>query len=273
MKLIIWFARNPVAANFLMLLIIAGGLLGLTISKRHTVPPAPQNQLQIEINYPGAGPAEVEQALCIPIEEAIHDLEGIRHINSTAHQAQCEIIVEFDPAIGSARFQAAVQGRMDRITTFPKEVEKLKIQEMKIGTSAVTIMVHGEVDMLTLMRQRDRLQAMLSKHPDIGLLTPWPQLSYEISIEITEADLRRHALSFEEMAEVIRAASNNIPAGELKKSDGKLLLRSNNQAMTVADYGVINLRPDQHGARLLLGDIAQIRETVSDRDILASIYL
>ena len=271
MKLIIWFARNPVAANFLMLLIIAGGLLGLTISKRHTVPPAPQNQLQIEINYPGAGPAEVEQALCIPIEEAIHDLEGIRHINSTAHQAQCEIIVEFDPAIGSARFQAAVQGRMDRITTFPKEVEKLKIQEMKIGTSAVTIMVHGEVDMLTLMRQRDRLQAMLSKHPDIGLLTPWPQLSYEISIEITEADLRRHALSFEEMAEVIRAASNNIPAGELKKSDGKLLLRSNNQAMTVADYGVINLRPDQHGARLLLGDIAQIRETVSDRDILARI--
>ncbi|MBP6366306.1 MAG: efflux RND transporter permease subunit [Nitrosomonas sp.] len=271
MKLIIWFARNPVAANFLMLLIIAGGVLGLTISKRHTVPPAPQNQLQIEINYPGAGPAEVEQALCIPIEEAIHDLEGIRHINSTAHQAQCEIIVEFDPAIGSARFQAAVQARMDRITTFPKEVEKLKIQEMKIGTSAVTIMVHGEVDMLTLMRQRDRLQAMLSKHPDIGLLTPWPQLSYEISIEITAADLRRYALSFEEMAEVIRAASNNIPAGELKKYDGKLLLRSNNQAMTVADYAAINMRPDQHGTRLLLGDIAQIRETVSDRDILARI--
>ena len=84
MKLIIWFARNPVAANFLMLLIIAGGLLGLTISKRHTVPPAPQNQLQIEINYPGAGPAEVEQALCIPIEEAIHELEGIRHIKHSA---------------------------------------------------------------------------------------------------------------------------------------------------------------------------------------------
>ncbi|PXW81613.1 multidrug efflux pump subunit AcrB [Nitrosomonas sp. Nm84] len=271
MKLIIWFAKNPIAANFLMLLIIAGGVLGLTISKRHTVPPAPQNQLQIEIDYPGAGPAEVEQALCIPIEEAIHDLEGIRHINSTAHQAQCEIIVEFDPAIGSARFQAAVQARMDRITTFPKEVEKLKIQEMKIGTSAVTIMVHGEVDMLTLMRQRDRLQAMLSKHPDIGLLTPWPQLSYEISIEITAADLRRHALSFEEMAQIIRAASNNIPAGELKKSDGKLLLRSNNQAMTVADYAAINLRPDSHGTRLLLGDVAQIRETVSDRDILARI--
>ena len=207
MKLIIWFARNPIAANLLMLIIVAGGLMGLTVSKRHTVPPAPQNQLKIEIDYPGAGPAEVEQALCIPIEEAIHDLEGIRHINTTAKQAECEIIVEFDPSIDSTRFQFAVQARMDRITSFPKEAEKLKIQEMKIGTTAVTIMVHGEVSMLALMRQRDRLQAMLSKHPDIGLLTPWPKPPYEISIEITESDLRRYALTFEEIAEAIRAAS------------------------------------------------------------------
>ncbi|SDY67601.1 efflux RND transporter permease subunit [Nitrosomonas sp. Nm33] len=271
MKLIIWFARNPIAANLLMIVIIAGGLIGLTVSKRHNVPPAPANQLKIEIAYPGAGPAEVEQALCIPIEEAIHDLEGIRHINATASQAECEIIVEFDPAIDSTRFQATVQARMDRITAFPKGAEKLKIQEVKVGTIAITVMVHGEVDMLALIRQRDQLQAMLSKHPDIGLMMPWPQLPYEISIEITESDLRRYALNFEEIAEAIRAASNNIPAGELKKSDGKLLLRSKNQAMTVADYAAINLRSEPHGARLLLGDIAQIRETVSEKDFLARI--
>ncbi len=271
MKLIIWFARNPIAANFLMLIIIAGGLMGLTVAKRHTVPPAPQNQLKIEIAYPGAGPAEVELALCIPVEEAIHDLEGIRHINAIANQAACEIIVEFDPAMDSTRFQSAVQARMDRMTSFPKGAEKLRIQEMKIGTSAVTIMVHGEVGMLALMRQRDRLQAMLSKHPDIGLLTPWPQPPYEISIEITESDLRRYALTFEEIAEAIRVASNNIPAGELKKADGKLLLRSKNQAMSVADYAAINLRSEPYGAHLLLGDIAQIHETVSERDFLARI--
>ncbi|MBP6057485.1 MAG: efflux RND transporter permease subunit [Nitrosomonas sp.] len=271
MKLIIWFARNPVAANFLMLLIIAGGLLGLTISKRHTVPPAPQNQLQIEINYPGAGPAEVEQALCIPIEEAIHDLEGIRHINSTANWAQCEMIVEFDPAIGSARFQAAVQAKIDTVTVFPKGTEKLKIQELKTGTPAVIVAVRGDVDLVTLQRQRDQLRAMLSKHPDMGMLTSWPQFSYEISIEITASDLRRYGLGFDEIAEVISAASKNIPAGELKKSDGTLLLRSNNQAMTVADFAAINLWPDQHGTRLLLGDIAQIRETVSEQDLLVRV--
>ena len=271
MKLVIWFAKNPIAANFLMLLIIAGGLLGISISKRYTVPPAPQNQLEIEVTYPGAGPAEVERALCIPIEEAIHDLEDIRHINTTASQAECQVIVEFDPSINAARFQAYVQARMDRITSFPKSAEKLKIRELKVETPAVSVMVHGEGNMLTLMRQRDQLQAMLSKHPDIGLLLPWPQLPYEISIEVNELTLRRYELTLEEIADAVRAASNNIPAGELKVSDGKLLLRSKNQAMTVADYAVIKLRSDPHGAQLMLGDVANIREGVSEKDFLATI--
>ena len=64
MKLIIWFAKNPIAANFLMILIIAGGALGLSMVNRYTLPPAPQNQLEIDILYPNAGPSEVEQALC-----------------------------------------------------------------------------------------------------------------------------------------------------------------------------------------------------------------
>lgn len=271
MKLIIWFIRNPVAANFLMLIIIAGGLLGITISERYTVPPAPQNQLKIEIAYPGASPAEVENVLCIPIEDAIHDLAEIQHINTIAHQDGCEIFIEFDPTINSVHFQASVQARMDRIQFLPEGAEKIKIREIKADTTAVNVMVHGNVDRHILLRQRDQLRMMLSKHPDIGELFPWPLLPHEISIEISESDLHRYALSFAEVAAAIREASNNIPAGELKKSDGKLLLRSKGQAMSVADYAAIRLRSNSQGTRLLLGDIAQIRETAGERDLLIRI--
>lgn len=272
MKLIIWFAKNPIAANFLMILIIAGGALGLSVVNRYTVPSAPQNQLQIEIAYLSAGPSEIEQALCIPIEEAIHELEGIKNINSMATQTECQVTVEFDPAIGSsARFQAAIQAKIDAITVFPKGIEKLKIQELKTGTPAVIVAVRGEVDLLTLQRQRDQLRAMLNKHPDMGMLISWPQFPYEISIEITEADLRRYALSFEEVSLAIQNASKNLPAGELKKIDGSLLLRSKGQAMTVADFAAIELRLAYQGTRLLLGDIARIRETVSEQDLLVRI--
>lgn len=272
MKLIIWFAKNPIAANFLMIIIIAGGALGLSVVDRYTLPPAPQNQLEIDILYPNAGPSEVEQALCIPIEEAIYVLEGIKNINSFAMQGKCELFVEFDPAIGSAtRFQTAVQAKIDAIPTLPKAAEGLKIEEVKTGTLAVNISVRGEIDVVVLQRLRDQLRARLGKHPDIGMVHYWPQVPYEMSIEITESDLRRYALSFEEVSAAIQNASKNLPAGELKKTDGSILLRSRSQAMTVADFAVIELRPAYQGTRLLLGDVAQIRETVGERDAAMSI--
>ena len=272
MKLIIWFAKNPIAANFLMVVIIAGGLLGLSVAKRYTLPPIPQNQLEIDILYPNAGPSEVEQALCIPIEEAIYVLEGIKNINSFATQGKCELFVEFDPTIGTvSRFQSAVQAKINGISTLPKAAEGLKIEEVKTGTLAANVSVRGEIDVIALQRLRDQLRARLGKHPDIGMLQAWPQLPYEISIEITESTLRRYALTFEEISTAIQHASKNLPAGELKKSDGSILLRSKSQAMTVDDFAAIELRPAFQGTRLLLGDIAHIREAVGERSAAVTI--
>ncbi len=254
-----------------MLLIIAGGIFGSITSQKYTFPPEPQNQLQITAAYPGAGPNEVEHALCIPIEEAIHELEGIKHIHSVANQTVCEVTIEFDPAIGAARFQAAAKAKIDAIKVFPKEIEKLSIQELKTGTPAVIVVIRGEANMLVLQQQRDQLQAQLSKHPDVGLLTAWPQYPREISIEIAASDLRRYRLSFEEISEIIKNASQNIPAGEIKKTDDKLLLRSKGQAMSIADFAAIELRSTYPGTRLLLGDVADIREIIREQDLLVRV--
>ncbi len=267
MKLIIWFAKNPVAANLLMVLIIAGGILGLSNAQRYVYPPEPQHQFMINTIYDGSGPGEVEQAVCIPTEEALHDLEGVKHIYTIARQAFCHVTVDFDPALDAARFQAELQARMEAVTVFPLEAEKPVIQELKTGVQAVIVVLRGTADMRTLQHYRDQLQAKLSTHPHIGPLLAYPKFPYEISIEIAEPDLRRYALSLNEIAASIRVASKNIPAGELKSVEGKLLIRSQEQAMTADDYAAIVLRPGQQGEHLQLSDIAQIHETVRDRDM------
>ena len=267
MKLIIWFAKNPVAANLLMVLIIAGGILGLSNAQRYVYPPEPQHQFMINTIYDGSGPGEVEQAVCIPIEEALHDLVGVKHIYTIAQQAFCHVTVDFDPALDAARFQGELQARMEAITVFPQEAEKPLIKELKTGVQAVIVVLRGTADMRTLQHYRDQLQAKLSTHPHIGPLSAYPQFPYEISIEISESDLRRYALSLNEIAATIRAVSKNIPAGELKSVDGELLIRSQEQAMTAEDYAAIVLRPGQQGEYLQLGEIAQIHETVRDRDM------
>ena len=267
MNFIIWFARNPVAANLLMVLIIVGGIVGLFGAKRYVYPPEPQYQFMINTVYDGAGPGEVEQAVCIPVEEALHDLTGIRHIYTIVEQAFCHVTVDFDPAVGATRFRAELQARMEAVTVFPQGIDKFEIKELKTGVQAIIVVVRGmAVDTRTLQHYRDRLQARLSTHPEVGPMLSFPKIPYEVSIDIAESDLRRYALSFDEIADTIRMASKDIPAGELKSLDGRFLIRSQEQAMTADDFAAIMLRSGHKGTQLKLGDIARISETLREQD-------
>ena len=86
MQLIGWFAGNRVASNLLMLLVITAGLLVLPSIRQEPFPNVAFDFVSITVAYPGAAPDEVEQAVCVRIEEAIHDVEGIRKVRSTAQR-------------------------------------------------------------------------------------------------------------------------------------------------------------------------------------------
>ena len=55
---------------------------------------------------------------------------------------------------------------------------------------------------------------------------------YEIGIHVSEEDLRRHGLTFDEVAEAVRASSLNLPAGEIRADAGDIL----DEGMTARDH-------------------------------------
>ncbi len=73
-----WFARNPVAANLLMVLILAAGFVTAFAVKKEVFPEFDLDQINITVLYLGASPAEVEEAVCVRIEEAIQGIDGIK---------------------------------------------------------------------------------------------------------------------------------------------------------------------------------------------------
>ena len=79
-----WFARNHVAANLLVVGIFVAGLMGLWSGKREVFPSVSSDMISVSVVYRGAAPSEVEQGVCIKIEEAIQGIEGIKKILSTA---------------------------------------------------------------------------------------------------------------------------------------------------------------------------------------------
>ncbi|MEQ8803387.1 MAG: efflux RND transporter permease subunit, partial [Haliea sp.] len=88
-----WFIHNPIAANLLMLFLLVGGVLGVPALEKQFFPTFELNRVSIALAYPGAGPREVEEQICIRIEEAIHDLSGIKEIRASAREGIGTVVV------------------------------------------------------------------------------------------------------------------------------------------------------------------------------------
>jgi multidrug efflux pump subunit AcrB len=66
--LISWFARNPVAANLLMLIILLSGIASALSIKKQMFPDVQINTISIQVPYLGAAPQEVEEGVIDKVE-------------------------------------------------------------------------------------------------------------------------------------------------------------------------------------------------------------
>lgn len=77
-------ARNSIAANLLMILLIGGGVWSMYSIQKEVFPQFQLDIVEVSVVYPGAAPAEVEQGILLPVEEAVRGVQGIKEITSTA---------------------------------------------------------------------------------------------------------------------------------------------------------------------------------------------
>ena len=75
-KIIRWFVKNKVVANLLMMLIIITGATTIPMLKMEVFPEIDLNIINVSTVYPGATPSDIEEAICIKIEERLQGLEG-----------------------------------------------------------------------------------------------------------------------------------------------------------------------------------------------------
>ena len=127
-SLLAWFASNPVAANLLMLLILIGGVSSFNSINTEVFPRFSPQQIQITAFYPSAGPAEIESAVCIRIEEAIFDVPGVKRLNTEITQAQCQIKVAVLPDHDKNQVMNALRSRVQAIQRLPKGLENIDVQ-------------------------------------------------------------------------------------------------------------------------------------------------
>ncbi len=268
-SLISWFARNGVVANILMFTVVAGGIVSIPEIKKEVFPEISLDMVQVQVSYRGAAPEEVEEGVCVRIEEAVQDIEGIDKITSTASEGSGMVNIEIEVGYDTRDLLDDIKTRIDAIDTFPEEAEKPVIQQLTNRMQVINLSISGQTDMMTLKRVGERVRDELLNHPEITQAELKSAPLYEISIEVSEDDLRRHNLTFDFVANAVRRASVDLPGGSIKSASGEILLRTKGQAYVGKEFEQLTLLSRPDGTRLALSDVAHVVDGFEESDLFA----
>lgn len=263
-----WFARNSVAANLLMVFIIVYGLASLFRIPLEVFPGFELDGVVINTTLRGASPAEVEENLTIPTEEAIQDIQGIRNLTSTSDEGRSRIVVEIDKAHDVEKVLDDIKQRVDAISTYPDEVDRPQIYVPSRNREVISVVIAGDLPEVEIHRLAARVRDDIEALPRVSSVGISGLRDFEISIEVSEERLRQYGLTLAKLAQAINSNSLDLAAGAIDTTSGEILLRTKGQAYTVDDFGQIAILSRDDGSRVTLADIATIRDGFDEEPLI-----
>jgi multidrug efflux pump subunit AcrB len=285
-KMILWFSRNHVAGNFLMLAVLIAGLTTWFSLKKEIFPETSIDAITVRIPYPNATPEESERGVCIPVEEAIADLQGIKKISSTASQNHGVVVIEVENGYRVRDIMSDVKARVDAIDNFPEEAEKPVLEEILIKAPVMSVTLTADTDEATLRQLaeqvRDDLLAHEAPKPDnladfvSQAVRGKPRISqveiagtrpYEISIEVPEERLRALGLKLSDIAQAVRSTTLDLPGGSIRTGRGEIILRALGKRYEAAALADVPVATAADGGVILLGDVATLIDGFEDVDL------
>ena len=261
MGIISWFAKNGVAANLLMVVLLALGIRSAFFTMPiEGFPEFDLDEISVSVTYRGATPAETEEGAVLKVEEAIKDLEGIREIESRASEGSGTVQIEVASGYNPREILDDVKNRIDSINTFPDETEKPVIRLSQRVRSVISIVISGELGEDALRQLGEQVRDEILTRPEITQAELKGVRNYEIGIAVSENALQKYNLTLAQIAQAIRNTSVDLPAGGIKTRAGEVLVRTKGRAYYREDFERIVLRTADDGSRLTIGDIGTVND-------------
>ncbi len=261
-----WFAGHHVAANLLMVGILVAGGLALVNTKIEVFPELDTDIVTVQVPYLGASPAEVEEGVCIRVEEAIASVEGIKRVKATATEGMGIVTAELEEDAHDQEVLDDIKAAVDRIETFPAETEKPVVAEGDSRRRVITIVLYGDTTEKTLKSLAEHVRDELTAREGVSQVEVSGVRRYEISIEVSEEALRRHGLTFEQVSRAVGASSLDLPGGAVKTRGGEILLRTKGQKYLGTEFEDVVIRAQPGGSQLYLSDVATVIDGFEDSD-------
>ncbi|MDT8447324.1 MAG: efflux RND transporter permease subunit [bacterium] len=255
-----WMAQNPVAANILLAMILIGGAMMAPRLPQEVFPEVALDMLNVTVVYQGAGPSEVANSLCVPLEEVIDPLEGIEELVCQANEGIAVVSITLEDGADPDERLQEVRNAVGTIQDFPADIETPQVSKLTRKRRIFNLALTSQSEPAQLFELARRVQDELSELPGVSSVDNEGLLNTELVIEVTPEALRSTGLSLTGLAAIIRQGSLDLPAGSIQTQGGEILVRTVSKRERPSEFAQLVVQSQREGSQTRLGEIARITE-------------
>ena len=259
-----YFVRHRTAANLLLVMLVVIGVVSFGKIRAQFFPDVPVDEIRVTVNWSGAGPKEMDEAIVAQIEPRLRTVEGVKTVNAVARQGTAMLTVEFQPGTDVSDAMNEVKAAIDEIRDLPPDLERPLIRPRRWRDRVTDILISGAVDINALHRAAEELKGVLYRR-GVTLVTLDGVSNPEISIDVRPKDLERHGLSLNDISEAIKAETGTQPIGQIDGTGPRL--RAATRALSPEAIAGIAVRSLPEGGKVLLRDVAAVSEKPLNHEI------
>ncbi|MGO3294444.1 MAG: efflux RND transporter permease subunit [Marinobacter sp.] len=256
-----WFADHPTAANLLLILLLAVGLFSAPNLKRETFPDFRPVEVSIDVVYRGASAADVEDAICRRLYDAVKGVDYLDEMKCVAQDNLARAAVSMQANGDSIRFLSDIDTEVNALTDLPARAERPVVRELHRSDLVAAVAVYGDLAPNQLEDYALQLEERIMALPGVAQVTLQGLSQRQWQVEVSRAVLAQHGLSSSDLAMQLRQQSIDVPLGTLETADRDILLRFTDQRRSLQELADVVVVSSSRGGELTLGQIATLRET------------
>ncbi len=258
-----YFTRHRTAANLLLVMLLVAGIAAFQNMRAQFFPDVVSDNVDIVVTWDGAGAEDVDEAIVAVMEPTLLAIPGVVSSNATSREGRADIELEFEPGWDMTRAADEVEVALDSIADLPQDAEDPELRRGRWSDRVTDVVITGPVAPAQLGRFADEFVARLFDQGVTqtlirGVAAP------ETVVEVPSAALIRYDISMSEIAQVIGAASQASPAGDVDAANARV--RTGEAARSAEDIADLPLRVNDDGSALRVGDVATVLVGGVDRE-------
>lgn len=255
--------HRPIFMIMVVLMVILLGTISLLRLPIDLMPDISYPTITVSCTYENAGPEEIEELICRPLEEALSAVPGVEELTSESAEGRGTIRVTFEWGTDLDAAANDIRDRLDRVvSTLPEDADRPMLR--KYDLASFPILILGASSNLDPVKARqiieDDVKYRLERVPGVAAVDIWGGLQREIHVNLDPVKMNALAIPLDSIISHVEEGNVNIPAGTIDKGNFEVNVRTPGEYTDLHQIGdtVIAVR---QGVPIQLREIATVEDS------------